>query len=108
MRGLDGNYMNAQADALARIQVAYLAEQNVQQLRAQAQAAESLRKLREEVLESQAGASSGALAGVVENQGERSRGRAGRGLKEGGKPSPLEKEPPAGGPDLSFHIDIKV
>lgn len=51
MRGLDGNYLNTQGDALARLQVAYQAEQNRQQLRAQTEAMNDLRKLREQVNE---------------------------------------------------------
>ena len=51
MRGLDGNYINTQGDVLTRMQVVYQAEQYRQQIRAQLEAADALRKLREEVEE---------------------------------------------------------
>src|SRR5260221_8880529 len=53
MRGLDGNYINTQGDASTRMQVAYQAEQNRQQIRAQLEAEDSLRKLREQVNEAE-------------------------------------------------------
>jgi hypothetical protein len=49
MRGVDGNYIKMQGEMLARMQVAYQAEQTAQQTRAQAQSLESLRQLREQV-----------------------------------------------------------
>jgi hypothetical protein len=49
MRGLDGNYINTQGDVLTRMQVIYQAEQYRQQIRAQLEAADTLKKLREEV-----------------------------------------------------------
>jgi hypothetical protein len=51
MRGLDGNYINTQGDALSRMQVVYQTEHYRQQIRAQQEAVETLRKLREEVEE---------------------------------------------------------
>jgi len=51
MRGLDGNYINTQGDHSARLQVIYQAEQNRQQVQAQIEGAEALRKLREQVSE---------------------------------------------------------
>jgi hypothetical protein len=53
MRGLDGNYINTQGDALAKMQVAYQAEQNRQQIRAQMEHLDELRKLREQVNETE-------------------------------------------------------
>jgi hypothetical protein len=49
MHGVDGNYLKMQGEMLARMQVAYHAEQMAQQSRAQAQSMEALRQLREEV-----------------------------------------------------------
>lgn len=49
MRGVDGNYIKMQGELLARLQVAYQAEQTAQQTRAQAQSLEALRQLREQV-----------------------------------------------------------
>jgi hypothetical protein len=51
MRGLDGNYINAQGDHTAKMQVVYQAEQNRQQVQAQLEGTEALRKLREQVNE---------------------------------------------------------
>lgn len=53
MRGLDGNYINAQGDHSARMQVVYQAEQNRQQVQAQLEGTEALRKLREQVNETE-------------------------------------------------------
>ena len=51
MRGLDGNYINTQGDITTRMQVVFQAEQYRQQIRAQLEAADTLRKLREDVEE---------------------------------------------------------
>lgn len=53
MRGLDGNYLKMQGDALARLQVAYQSEQNRQQMLAQLESVDNLRKLREQVQETE-------------------------------------------------------
>jgi hypothetical protein len=110
MRGLDGNYMNMQGDASTRIQVAYLAEQNVQQARAQAEAIDSLRKLREEVKESQAGSGSSQLSEVKDYRDEQAGGGSFEKPKNRGQRSFAVKE------ENDFekrqhpvsHIDLKV
>lgn len=53
MHGLDGNYLKMQGDALARLQVAYQSEQNRQQILAQLESVDNLRKLREQVQETE-------------------------------------------------------
>ncbi|GEM_PF-2278121 len=50
MTSLDGNYLKMQGEALARMQVAYQAESQAQQVRAQAASEKAIQRLREEVL----------------------------------------------------------
>lgn len=73
MRGLDGNYINTQGDASTRIQVAYQGEQNRQQIRAQTESLEELRKLREQVNETEKKKNSTAPGIVKEDEGFNSR-----------------------------------
>ena len=110
MRGLDGNYINTQGDAIARMQVAYQAEQNRQQIRAQMESAEELRKLREEVnaaekkegaggppeIRDDQGASSGAFEGPFDQEETKKKSVAQAKVEE-------EKEIPS-----VAHIDIRV
>ena len=72
MRGLDGNYINTQGDATARMQLAYQAEQNRQQIKAQLEAVDSLRKLREQVNETEKSVSSLGPKVVSDDQGSSS------------------------------------
>jgi hypothetical protein len=109
MRGLDGNYMNMQGDISARLQTASLAEQNLQQARVQVQADDSLRKLREKVMEPQAGSSSSGL-GEVKDYPD---GQPGEAYKK--EPKDQHRKSSAGETnredekrELSFHIDTKV
>jgi hypothetical protein len=69
MRGVDGNYLNTQGDATARMQVAYQAEQNRQQIRAQMEASDTLRKLREQVNEAEKKDASAGSREVKDDQG---------------------------------------
>ena len=111
MRGLDGNYINTQGDALARLQVAYQAEQNRQQLRAQTEAADSLRKLREQVNEAEEKDASAGPSGIKDDQGaaprffqgseKQERQSAKSTLDEGG-------ELDAGSEPKRTHIDIRI
>jgi len=108
MRGLDGNYLNAQGDALSRMQVVYQSEQNRQQIQAQVGAQDALRKLREQVNVSEEAGTAHESRVVGEDQGSKGSGE---------KRDPLEKGPEKGrelsqGPndDLgpTSHIDIRV
>jgi hypothetical protein len=108
MRGLDGNYLNAQGDALSRMQMVYQSEQNRQQIQAQVGAQDALRKLREQVNESEEAGTAHGSRVVGEDQGSG---------EPGGKKDPLERGPkkgrePSQGPtdDLGSisHIDIRV
>ena len=109
MRGIDGNYMNTQADATARLQTAYQAEQNRQQLQAQAASVESLRKLREAVNEAPKKDASGVLKNVGRD-GEAGGGSGspapGQGQGRGEDNSQESREEETG--MKSSHIDIRV
>ena len=72
MRGFDGNYINTQGDASAKLQLAYQIEQNRQQVRAQLEATDTLRKLREQVNETEKKDASGGPAEVKDDRGSRS------------------------------------
>jgi len=111
MRGLDGNYINTQGDALARIQVAYQAEQNRLQIRAQTESVDALRKLREQVNETERKSDSTGPGIVKGDQGSTS----GpfyfyNGDRTNSEPDNSEPEKEDEG-DLSLkqiHIDIRV
>ena len=112
MRGLDGNYINTQGDALARMQLAYQAEQNRQQIRAQLETADELRKLREEVNAAEKKDATGGPSVVKDDQGASSQGQAfeqemsfGQGRPETSSESKEEKKTTEGFPP---HIDIRV
>jgi FPC/CPF motif-containing protein YcgG len=111
MRGLDGNYINTQGDALARLQVAYQAEQNRQQLRAQTEAADSLRKLRERVNEAEKQGPSAGPYGIKDDQGS-ARQFFQDGEKQERQPTKpaLEEgvEMDAGVEPKRTHIDIRI
>ena len=111
MRGLDGNYINAQGDALARLQVAYQAEQNRQQLRAQTEAADSLRKLREQVNEAEKKYASTGPSEIKDEQGSASQFFWGGEKQERRPAKPTLEE--GGEVDAGFeikrtHIDIRI
>jgi hypothetical protein len=68
MRGLDGNYINTQGDASARMQVAYQVEQNRQQIQAQLETLNTIRKLKEQVNETEKQDPSSGLDAVRDEQ----------------------------------------
>jgi hypothetical protein len=109
MRGLDGNYINTQGDVLTRMQVVYQAEQYRQQIRAQMEAVDTLKKLREEVEETEKKKHSNNTRQVGDDLGS---GRRGANERE-----TAEKEPTRnrveGKPDHKVfiettHIDIRA
>ena len=109
MRGLDGNYINTQGDITARMQVAFQAEQYRQQIRAQLEAADTLRKLREEVEETEKKPRSSSPLQVGNDMG------SGRRETNDGNPEE-ERSPQIQGDDSSGieqvvgpnHIDVRV
>ena len=111
MRGLDGNYINTQGDALTRMQVAYQAEQNRQQIRAQTEAADALRKLREDVNEIEKKNSSGGPQNINDDQGS-----GARTFENGNEQEKKREEQKLDLPDADLdefsrsgsHIDIRV
>ena len=111
MRGLDGNYLNAQGDALSRMQVVYQSEQNRQQVQAQLGAQDALRKLREQVNESEeAGASHGSRV-VGDDRGSQREPEGERPSSQRGKNGSKEMGSLPGRQDDSgplSHIDIRV
>ena len=113
MRGLDGNYMNTQGDASARLQVAYAAEQNIQQARAQAEAMDTLRKLREEVQEPRQSGSSSRPKDIKDYREGEAGGNFNRRPDGKGRERLFVNETQAeatrkGISDSPSHIDIKV
>ena len=110
MRGLDGNYLNMQGDASARIQVAYQAEQNRQQIRAQVEASEALRKLREQVNEAERKADSSGPGAIRDDRGSGSGGF----FQESPMPMPRSQEEASDEKDRgetapgAGHIDVRV
>jgi len=111
MRGLDGNYINTQGDALARIQVAYQAEQNRQQLRAQLEAADALRKLREDVNEIEKKDASVGPREINNDQGSKAREEFSRENQEKEK-TYSELESIESGIEMNqsgvHHVDIRI
>lgn len=111
MRGLDGNYLKMQGEMLARMQVAYQAEQVAQQTRAQTQNLEALRQLREQVqVAEQSGTKDGPA--VVDERKEReapSRGRQEarpRTYGPGGDTEIEEALPAQAG--VPGHVDLRI
>jgi hypothetical protein len=111
MRGVDGNYLKMQGEMLARMQVAYQAEQTAQQTRAQAQSVEALRQLREQV--------DVAAKTDAQNQPPRVDGKKeGEPRREGRKPSRAARYGPAGETEISDdppkgsgnsgHVDVRI
>ncbi len=111
MRGLDGNYLNTQGDASARMQVNYQAEINRQQLMAQLEGVESLRKLREQVNQAEKQGSSPGPRQVAEDQGSEARD-GDREQNSAKRKSEKPKEESAGTEPADkatkSHIDIRV
>jgi len=109
MRGLDGNYLNAQGDALSRMQMVYQSEQNRQQVQAQLGSQDALRKLREQVNGSEETGTAHELRVTGEDQGSRRElgGEQGPSEKDGSKGSGLfsGREDDLG---PTSHIDIRV
>lgn len=111
MRGIDGNFINAQGDATARMQLAYQTEQNRQQMKAQMEAADALRKLREEVVETEKLDSSRVPKLVSDNEGSNSGAFLGQEPKEGNaSKGDSSKEDGAENLEtvLRTHIDIRA
>ena len=109
MRGLDGNYINAQGDALARMQLAYQSEQNRQQIRAQMESAEELRKLREDVNPAENKEAGGGPPEVKDDQGAGSQAYEGSLDQDERERKPdLPKGVEVVKPPLATHIDIRV
>lgn len=110
MKGLDGNYLNTQGDASARMQVAYQSEQNRQQIRAQLEAVDTLRKLREQVNETEKKNGSGGPAEVKDdsesNQGNYS--KKDESLDGDAKREKGQKEERDASPFSISHIDVRV
>jgi hypothetical protein len=109
VRGLDGNYISTQGDALARMQVAVQAEQNRQQIRTQIEALDALRKLREDVNEIEKKTSSAGPDEVKADQGSNSRSYSEEDYRKKEKSSHSSED--EGGPQKPptlTHIDIKV
>ena len=110
MRGIDGNFMSAQGDNSARVQMAYQAAQVAQQVHAQKEAADSFRKLREVV--SEAGKKEAAPGTPVVGNDENSKSRdyePTEGNPQGGGSAEVD-EAEGEGPTLTkrSHIDIRV
>lgn len=109
MRGLDGNYINTQGDALARMQLAYQTEQNRQQIRAQMESMEELRKLREDVNAADKKDAAGGPPEVKDDQGASSQDFEGsldlEDRKRGSDQPKSEEEVKS--PSVT-HIDIRV
>ena len=110
MRGLDGNYINTQGDAVARMQVAYQAEQNRQQIRAQMESTEELRKLREDVNAAEKKDASGGPPQVRDDQGASSEAFERPFGQQEEKPNRSKEETVEDGPNPPSlaHIDIRV
>jgi hypothetical protein len=111
MRGLDGNYINTQGDASAKMQVVYQAEQDRQQMRAQLEASDALRKLREQVNETEKEGASGGTRTVQDDQGSNSGQFASSGdsdRKSGNQKQQLEQDGVGSVPLVKTHIDIRV
>ena len=112
MRGLDGNYINAQGDHSSRMQVVMQAEQDRQQIRAQLEANETVRKLKESVNETEKKNGTGGPLRAADDRGSGGRSARGEGeLPEEHGPGASEDgggsgEGPAAGPPA--HIDIRV
>lgn len=111
MTSVDGNYLKMQGEASARMQVAYQAETQAQQVRAQAASEKALQRLREEVA---AMASSNGQDRGMEALGERGEGSSeneagSRRRKRSGDAIPvtLEGPPPmAGGTGTRFDVRV--
>ena len=110
MRGLDGNYINTQGDAIARMQVAYQGEQNRQQIRAQMESTEELRKLREDVNAADKKEASGGAPEVRDDQGASSQAfEQSPGQQEEKQRWPSKESVEEGPvPPTMTHIDIRV
>lgn len=113
MRGLDGNYINTQGDTSARIQVVYQAEQNRQQIRAQVEATDALRKLREQVNETEKKSSSAGPVAIRDDQGKASGGFSQGGFEEKREEMPARNNNESvnnveSTPAKQAHIDIRV
>lgn len=111
MRGIDGNYLNTQGDATARMQTAYQSEQGRQQATAQAQAADALRKLREQVNEAEKKDTSAGSQRIGDRPATGSgKGKAESGLGGGQRETEADSAVPAGekGDRSPTHIDIRV
>ena len=108
MRGLDGNYLNAQGDALSRIQVAYQSEQNRQQVQAQIGAQDALRRLREQVNESEETGTAHGPKVVGEDQGSGRHGENGDPLERDPKSKMKSKQESSSDLKKTAHIDIRV
>jgi hypothetical protein len=109
MRGLDGNYINTQGDVLTRMQVVYQAEQYRQQIRAQMEAVDTLKKLREEVWETEKKDHSNNPRQVGDDMGS---GRRGANERETAEKKPAQNRE-EGTPDnkefiVTTHIDIRA
>ncbi len=111
MRGIDGNFIHAQGDATARMQLAYQTEQNRQQIKAQMEVAESLKKLREQVVETEKLDSSVVSKMVTDDQGSETQTPFGEEKNdEGSKRKDQEKEiaEDSGETITKTHIDIRA
>ena len=111
MRGLDGNYINTQGDASAKMQVVYQAEQDRQQMRAQLEAADALRKLREQVNEAEKESASGGTRVVQDDQGSNSEQFASKdddGEKSNSGNKGLLRDGDGPMSPIKTHIDIRV
>ena len=109
MSSVDGNYLKMQGEALARLQVAYQAETQAQQARAQFAAEKAVQRLREEV--GATSSSEGQDRGMpsVGEQGEgtspRDRGLSKRERRESGGdgvPLPLQAE------GMGLRLDVRA
>jgi hypothetical protein len=109
MRGLDGNYINTQGDVLTRMQVVYQTEQYRQQVRAQQEAIETLKKLREEVEQTEKKDHSSNPQPVGDDMGS---GRRGANEKETAEKKPAqnreEEKPDNKELIVTTHIDLRA
>jgi hypothetical protein len=109
MRGLDGNYINTQGDVLTRMQVVYQTEQYRQQVRAQQEAIETLKKLREEVEKPEKKDHSNNPRQIGDDMGSGQRGANERETTEKKTARNSEEEKPDNKEFImTTHIDLKA
>ncbi len=106
MYGLDGNYLKMQGDALAKMQVVFQSEQNRKQILTQLESMEHLRKIREQVQESEKSNSNHLSLIQDEDQSSHQQFNGEEGYYEGDKN--IKNEESNFVKSSKNHIDIKV